>query len=623
MNRQALFRTILALALVPLSAPQSPRDAPARPASGTALITGIVRADDAAGRPVRLARVTLNTGDGALGRTATTDDQGRFAFRNLPAGRFGLRATKAAWLSAAYGAKRPGGQGTAILLVEGQQLTDITMRMARGAVITGTVRDQTGGPVAGASVGILKYGLGFSGSRELGVAWSGQTDDLGVYRAFGLPPGDFVAVATLRVASMSTAVLDFRATAPGDVERALQSARQGGAPSGGATSTPAAPRPPASPAVSFTPVFYPGTTSVESAVTVTLAAGEERADIDIPLQLVPTARVEGVVTVPQGVPPESVQLTLVGSGPRLPAGYAGLGGARAGKDGQFSFVSVAPGRYVVNAQATWVPPATDGPATPAPAQPRTLRFWAQGEVDVSGHDVIVPLTLQPAMTISGRLAFEGPADPKSLTFLLEKIGEGLPIPPTRPPGADGQFVFTGLLPGQYRVSYSGGSGGAWFLKSALARGRETLDALLDVRPAEDLSDWVVTFTSQPSELGGTLTDTSGRAAPDYFIIVFTTEKTYWTPLSRRVQQTRPDINGRFSVKNLPAGTYLIAALTDVEFGEWYVPSFLESLAAGAVKVTIADGQKTVQDLKISGVGIPGYRDIWLSGHLAIGRPRAK
>jgi len=61
---------------------------------------------------------------------------------------------------------------------------------------------------------------------------------------------------------------------------------------------------------------------------------------------------------------------------------------------------------------------------------------------------------------------------------------------------------------------------------------------------------------------------------------------------------RPASDGRFSVADLPAGDYLIAALTDVEPDEWKRAEFLGQLVAAGVKVTIRDGERTVQDLRL-------------------------
>jgi hypothetical protein len=91
---------------------------------------------------------------------------------------------------------------------------------------------------------------------------------------------------------------------------------------------------------------------------------------------------------------------------------------------------------------------------------------------------------------------------------------------------------------------------------------------------------------------------SGAAVTDVFVIAFTTEQRLWGTESRRVQAVRPGVDGSFSLKDLPAGDYFLGALLDVDQGDWLRPGFLDGVVSAAVKVRIADGQKTVQDLQI-------------------------
>lgn len=56
---------------------------------------------------------------------------------------------------------------------------------------------------------------------------------------------------------------------------------------------------------------------------------------------------------------------------------------------------------------------------------------------------------------------------------------------------------------------------------------------------------------------------------------------------------------RFVVRDLPAGDYLIAALTDLEPSDLVDLSFLERLAAGAVPVHLDEGERKIQDLRIA------------------------
>jgi hypothetical protein len=132
----------------------------------------------------------------------------------------------------------------------------------------------------------------------------------------------------------------------------------------------------------------------------------------------------------------------------------------------------------------------------------------------------------------------------------------------------------------------------------VSSGREVLDTWLSVSAGESIPDLTVTFSDRISELSGRLESIDGSPAPDYFILAFSTDRERWTPLSRRVRQSRPATDGRFAIRGLPAGDYFVAAVTDVEPGEWFDPAFLSQLVPAAVKVTVREREQTIQDLRI-------------------------
>jgi hypothetical protein len=49
---------------------------------------------------------------------------------------------------------------------------------------------------------------------------------------------------------------------------------------------------------------------------------------------------------------------------------------------------------------------------------------------------------------------------------------------------------------------------------------------------------------------------------------------------------------------LPPGEYFLTAVTDAEQNEWFDPQFLAQLVPASIKVTIADGEKKVQDIRV-------------------------
>jgi hypothetical protein len=137
---------------------------------------------------------------------------------------------------------------------------------------------------------------------------------------------------------------------------------------------------------------------------------------------------------------------------------------------------------------------------------------------------------------------------------------------------------------------------AWFAKSATLNGQAVLDTVIDIRPGENVN-LVVTFSDRTTELSGTITNRASAPAADYFIVVFPDDRSAWS-LTSRIMQTKPASDGKFLFKNLPAGTYRLAAVTDLEAYEWLDAAFLEQLVGASIKVTLAENAKVVQNIQV-------------------------
>ena len=123
--------------------------------------------------------------------------------------------------------------------------------------------------------------------------------------------------------------------------------------------------------------------------------------------------------------------------------------------------------------------------------------------------------------------------------------------------------------------------------------------MLDLALGENLGDVVVTFTDRPSSLSGTLQDATGRIAPGYYVVVFSTDKSFWRAGARRLPEpARVATDGTFRFTNLPAGTYHLVALTEVSPSDLYDEAFLEALKPSALLITLAEGEQKTQPLII-------------------------
>lgn len=83
------------------------------------------------------------------------------------------------------------------------------------------------------------------------------------------------------------------------------------------------------------------------------------------------------------------------------------------------------------------------------------------------------------------------------------------------------------------------------------------------------------------------------------MVAFPADRRLW-PSVRRIQSVRPGVDGAFAIRGLPAGEYMLAALADVDLVDLKDTAFLEQIVPAAIRVTLADGEKKVQDLTIAG-----------------------
>ena len=80
--------------------------------------------------------------------------------------------------------------------------------------------------------------------------------------------------------------------------------------------------------MNYAPIFHPGATDIGAAAPIALGVSEERAGVDVTIQLVPTATVSGTISSPSGALPQSLSVRLVPAGPQTEmlagAGLRGL-----------------------------------------------------------------------------------------------------------------------------------------------------------------------------------------------------------------------------------------------------------------------------------------------------------
>lgn len=606
--------------------------------TGTAAISGVVVTDEANSKPLRRVTVSLASGELRLPQITVTDDQGRFAFAELVPGNYTLVASRPAYVSAFYGSKKPGrGPGVPIAVLEGQTINNITIRMLHGSSISGALRHASGQPVQGITVQVTPLSI-VDGERKVSsttlaalaaLNGGGVTDDRGMYRVFGLAPGDYLVQTQLPPGL--NPVNESRLVTPNEVQWAAQAAA-------------ASPAPPPGQTVTYATVYYPGTTNIAQASVVSVGPNEDREGIDLQTQLVPTAKITGTLIGTDNQPLQGGQVSLRATGSAaadlLTLIVGAASGGRSGQDGTFSLTGVTPGRYSLVARASTRQPGPGrrggGAFNMTGMQEQmavmmgggggTQVLWAQEELIVDGHDISnLTLNLQPGMTVAGKFVFESSTLPPPADLTTARVTIAPPPTGTSPlefavsilsafapstTAADGTFAVKGLTPGQYKLSVGMPGmiqspttpGGGWVLTSVTVgpNGPDISDSVIDLKPGQDLSGLIVTLSDRPTELSGVVKDSAGRPAPGFPIVIFSTDRSTWAMGSRRVLLARPASDGRYRLVGMPAGQYFVAAVTDIEPAQLSDSLFLDQLAGSAFTLTLAPGEKKTQDLRLGG-----------------------
>ena len=520
--------------------------------TGTSQLSGRVL-DAVTNKPLRRATVRATTPELREGRSATTDADGRWTLRSLPAGKYTINVTKGGYVTLNYGQRRPFEGGQQVDLAAGQAIDKLEMSLPRGGVITGRIVDEFGEPFAGIRVIPMRQRF-FNGQRRLVAIGTGDvTDDIGQYRLHGLTPGEYYVSAT-----NSVIMLDVSEDKMG-----------------------------------YAPTYYPGSTLLSDAQRVPVTIGQETANVNFDLPLTRVATVSGTATDSQGKPLANSVIMM--TSPMLYAGVPTISPALVRPDGTFTISNVTPGDYRLETlSATDLQEFAANRGQVSPAEAASLPVTVTGE-DLTG----LTLVSAPTGAAGGRVVFEGESQPKvpagSVTIIAMT-----PLQTSILPGRlatvreDWTFELKGLT--ERRIIRANPPSG-WFLKSVMANGTDITDSGVEIKPGEALAGIEVLLTRRAASLSGTAT-ADAKPSKDFVVVAFVADRARWGALTRYVRTARPDQSGRFEIKGLPAETYLVVALEYLEPGEEADPEVLERLRPLATEVMVAEGEAKVVSLKV-------------------------
>ncbi len=541
----------------------TPQRMPARPLrpgetppKGTAVLKGQVLAGGS-GTPVRRAQVRAMSMEGRGGGVTSTDAEGRYEIKELPAGRYNVTAMKGGFVQGQFGQRRPGEPGTPIDLSDGQTAEKVNFVLSRGSVIAGRVVDDGGEPVSGTTVAAMRYQF-MSGSRRLvpggGEGSTDRTDDQGNYRLFGLPPGDYYVSANNRQNMMMM---------PG-----MNNTESEG----------------------FAPTYFPGTSSISEATRVTVKAAQEMTGASFALIVARMARVRGRAINSRGEAVNSAMLMLMPDEPMMISMQ--MNNAMVAGDGTFQFANVPPGRYNLQVRPSGMPSSTSefGSLKVMVGNDDIDNLIVSTSVGATARGVVITDDGSvPTFRADQVSIFPSPAEP----------GVMMINPGQNRINDDYSFELSGLSERRL-IRANVGQNLGWYLKAVMLDGDDVTDSGVEFTPGRSYDGLQIVFSQKTTDLSGLVIDDRGKPVLDATVVIFPANKDRWTYSSRYVRSLRPDTNGKYNIKSLPASEdYLIIAVQNLESGQGSDPDFLARAREEAQSFTLNDGETKAVDIKLS------------------------
>lgn len=502
--------------------------------------------------PVARARVIVSSlEEGVLlhPRVVMTDANGAYRVTDLPISTsYLVTVSKTGFAPRAYGEAPPATPPQVIELLQDQVKEDVHIQLMPQVSISGRVLDEDGTPFAGALIEAMRPV--FEGDRRtLVTVAEAVTDDRGDFRLVGLAPGQYY------VSASDPAYLDV-----GDKDGQLF----------------------------YSPTFYPGVVFPDEATRITLDPGVTSERLEFKLRIIRPARVRGSLSTPVEIGGEAKPLMAAAvimsplrndqfslftiTEPQMEPG------------GGFLFSNVPPGRYRVQSRGE--------------TEREGITRFSVFTMDVAGADrTNADMVLSRGADVHGFIEWD------TITGRIPDRRDGIIVRMPMDDGnefgdsvtghitADNTWNIRGVMTGRHLFRVDGLPEG-WHLKRVEYQGADITDTPWMFNYEEVVNGFKLVLSNRITHVRGFLVSQDADDIQSYAIVAFPTNPLHWRTMSRYTKLTYPDAAGRYEIRGLPPGQYMLAATRAFDRSDLSNPKAFDQLLSqhGVVSFSLRESE---------------------------------
>lgn len=389
------------------------------------------------------------------------------------------------------------------------------------------------------------------------------TNDVGEFRIAGLSPGKYI------VGAAPPREIRQRSAPP----RAAASER-----SAGSERAVGAERAEQALEQEYVTTLYANATSLESAAQIDVAPGAQVSGINITMARLPTARIQGRVSLPiAGRIPRNARLWLSSKQPAVPGGHD----AAVDTQGNFLMRGVIPGSYVLQSDFE-----DDGE-----------RYSAWLPLEVSANIEGIDLKLQAPVEIHGRVIIEENRYLSGETLTINLVAKNPEVSISEDSTElkdDLSFKFSNAGLEQYDVSaYRLPEG--FYLKSIRMGQQDVTETGLDLTQGAPAEELTLVLNPNGGVIDGSVKNAKDEAAVGATVTLIPDGG---HRSQRRFQRVDTDQNGRFIFKGVVPGEYKLYAWEEREDAANEDPDFMKLHESAGEAVSVKEGGHVTKQLTV-------------------------